>query len=345
MKSLITGITGFVGSHLAELLLREGEEVIGVSRRGVWIAGAEHLARRIPVMTVDVANSDGLSRLLAEHRPQQVYHLAGQANVPQSVRDPAGTWNANFVGSRSLFDAVAQAIPRARILLVSSGQVYGQPAAEDLPVTEEAPLRPVDPYPVSKAAVDLLASQYVRERGADIVIARPFNHIGPRQKSAFAVAHFALQIAQVERHERPPSIAVGQLTGQRDFTDVRDVVRAYHQIMREAQPADVFNIASGISRPVGDLLECLIRLSSRAIEVVQDPSLMRRNDPLHVQVSPAKLMSRTGWRPQYPLENSLRDILEYWRQTPGDANTTPASELEPPCYQADNQRRNHSGND
>ncbi|MFO0947316.1 MAG: GDP-mannose 4,6-dehydratase [Planctomycetota bacterium] len=313
MKSLITGITGFVGSHLAERLLSVGEDVVGLSMHGVWPAGTEHLSARIPLLSIDVADEAGLRSVLREQRPDRIYHLAGQANVPQSFKDPEGTWRTNFEGGRHLFDAVAETVPEAKLLFVSTGNIYGQPPAEEMPITEETRLRPRTPYAVSKAAADLLAAFYARERGQSIVIARPFNHIGPRQKTGYAVADFSSQIARLEILDGARQMHVGDLSVRRDITDVRDAVRAYHLLMQVAEPGESFNVASGNTWSLQDLVERLVRLSHRPIEIVSDPELLRRFEPSVIRVTPRAVMEKTGWRAEIPMEQTLLDTLEYWR--------------------------------
>lgn len=313
MKSMITGITGFVGSHLAEQLLSAGEEVVGLSIHGVWPAGTETLATRIPLLRVDVADEKGLRAVLREQAPERIYHLAGQANVPQSFKDPRGTWQTNFEGSRHLFDAVAEVAPNAKLLFVSTGNIYGQPPKDELPITEDTQLRPRTPYAVSKAAADLLAAHYALERGQSIVIARPFNHIGPRQKTGYAIADFSSQIANLELLDAPRQMHVGDLSVRRDITDVRDAVRAYHLLMQVAAPGESFNIASGNTWSLKDLVERLVELSHRPIEVVSDPELLRRFEPSEIRVSPDAVTKKTGWQARIPMEQTLHDTLEYWR--------------------------------
>lgn len=314
MKALITGVTGFVGSHLAERLLADGQEVIGLSRSGRWPLGAEYLGERVRLAAVDIADKAGLVRVLERHQPDALYHLAGQANVPEGNRHPEATWQTNFVGSRNVFEAAGAAAPRARILFASTGTVYGQPRPEDLPITEATPLNPANAYASSKAACDQLALELAADQGTHLIVARAFNHIGPRQQSSFAIAHFARQIAEQEISDAPAQLHVGRLDVQRDFTDVRDVVRAYSLLIEHAAPGEVFNVASGSTWVLRGILEQLLRLSTKAIELVQDPSLLRPKDPDVVRVSADRLRTRTGWRPIVPMEQTLADTLAYWRQ-------------------------------
>lgn len=313
MNALITGITGFVGSHLAEHLLAEGDTVYGISRSGLWPDGTEHIAGRVTTRSADIANAERLTDIIRECRPDVIYHLAGQANAPESFRNPEATWRINVEGSRQLFEVVRLADAHPRVLHVSTGNVYGQPPADELPIRESSLLRPLTPYALSKATADLVAYFYHVHHRVDLVTARPFNHIGPRQQSSFAIAHFARQIAEAEAGRRSPRIEVGRLDVERDLTDVRDVVRSYRMLALSAESGDVFNIASGTVRPLGELLRGLTQLSGQTIEIVQRPELMRPNDPQRIEVSTRAIRDRTGWCARVPMETTLRDTLEYWR--------------------------------
>jgi GDP-4-dehydro-6-deoxy-D-mannose reductase len=317
MKALITGITGFVGSHLAEHLLSEGDEVFGVSRTAQWPPGTAHLADRVQLIAADVADRDRLARLLRDYRPDHLYHLAGQANQPASFRDPQATWSANVDGTWKILEAIRLVSPDVRVLHVSTGHVYGQPADDEMPITERNPLRPLSPYALSKATADLIAYYYVMHYRLAIIVARPFNHIGPRQQSTFAIAHFARQIAEAELGLRPPRIEVGRLDVERDLTDVRDVVRAYRLLLATAQAGEVFNVASGAVRRLNELVNRLNQLSRTPILTCQNPEFLRSNDPPRIEVSVDALTRRTGWRPIVPLDQTLCDTLEYWRMRVG----------------------------
>lgn len=314
MTALVTGITGFVGSHLAEHLLARGDQVVGWSRSGVWPADVEHLAIHVELIRVEATDADAARRSLAAVRPDAIYHLAGQANVPASFAHPDATWRTNFLGARTLFDAVLASCPAARVLVVGTGQVHGQPRQSELPISESTPLRPINPYAVSKAAADLLALRYVAESRLHAVIARPFNHIGPRQDESYAVAHFAKQIAALEKSQGPRVMHVGRLDVERDFTDVRDVVRAYPALIERGEPGEIFNVASGVTRSLRSLLDELLGQARASISVRQTEELLRKSDPDRIAVSCVRLRQRTGWQPLLPMETTLRDTLASWRQ-------------------------------
>lgn len=314
MTILITGATGFVGTYLTELLVGRGEKVIGLSRRGSWPGSSPAAVRAVPLAAVDVTDFFALCRLLNETKPDQIFHLAAQANVPESVREPEQTWNANYLGTRRLFDAAIETVPNASILYVSSGNVYGQPPPAELPISEQTVPRPTTPYGQSKLAAELLAKKYVDQLGCHIFIARPFNHAGPRQASSYALSHFAKQIARLERQGSAGMLAVGNLQVFRDFSDVRDVVRAYTMILDKGTPGDVYNVASGASTKLEYALEQLLAMSSCQINVVQDPELIRDNDLSRIEVDNRRLCEQTGWKPQIPLQKTLQDTLDFWRK-------------------------------
>jgi GDP-4-dehydro-6-deoxy-D-mannose reductase len=314
MKALITGVTGFVGSYLAEHLLEAGEEVFGLARTSQWIDGAEHLADRVHLLAGDIRARSVIEETLREFRPDAIYHLAAQASVGQSFEDLVGTWSTNFDASRNLFESAVQIVPEAKILYLSTGSVYGQPIAESLPITEESPLQPQSPYAMSKAAADLLASYYVHARGARIVIARPFNQIGPRQQRGFAIPDFACQIAALELQSQPRQLLVGDLSTMRDFTDVRDAVAAYHSLIAYAEPGEIYNVASGLSCSMEQILDQLLAISHASVEIIKDPKRCRRSEPAEVRVDPVRIQTRLGWKATRDLASTLRETLDYWRE-------------------------------
>lgn len=313
MKSLITGVTGFIGSHLAEWLLEAGEEVIGLSKRGVWPLGIEHLRERVPLVRADVADTRSLRGVLDAYRPRQIYHLAGQANVTRSFADPEGTWRTNFEGSRSLLNAVTEVVPRAKILFFSTGNIYGQPPESEMPIVEQTPPRPQTPYAISNAAADLLAQQYAADRKTEVVVVRPFNQIGPRQRLGYSIPDFAHQIARLERGGGPGELMVGDLSVCRDFTDVRDAVRAYHGLMLHGQAGEAFNVASGRTWSLEELVGKLVGQCRVPIQIRSDERLLRKFEPSVIRVAPDALAQKTGWRATIPMERTLADTLDYWR--------------------------------
>lgn len=314
MKALITGITGFVGSHLAEHLLDAGDEVVGFARNASWSFEAEHLAKRIPVCSGDLRDESTILAFLEKHRPDQIYHLVGQASVSQSFADVEGTWGINFDASRVLFDAVLRVVPEAKLLHLSSGSVYGQPSAAELPITEESPLRPPNPYAQSKLTADLLACDRVARHGMRIVVARPFNQIGPRQQPGFAIPDFCSQIATIEQSGEAGTIRVGDLSAVRDLMDVRDAAVAYRALMQRGKPGEVFNVASGASWSMEQILGQLLAMSAAKVEITKDPALGRRREASVVRVDISRLQTQTGWRPTRDLAETLAETLDYWRR-------------------------------
>jgi GDP-4-dehydro-6-deoxy-D-mannose reductase len=314
MRILVTGVTGFVGGHLAELLLDSGgAEAHGVSRRAAWPPELSHLADRVRLHAVDLTDRTRVEAVLRDVRPEQIYHLAGYAQTGQSFREPHAAWAGNLMATRALFDAVAAWGGSPRIVAVTSGMIYGANERPDIPCDESAPLRPSSPYATSKAGADLLAYQVAHWPGLDVVRVRPFNQIGPRQSPQFAVASFARQLARIERGEQPPRLEVGDLTGRRDFTDVRDMVKAYRRIMESGVRGDVYNAASGVAVRIGDVLDQLRLLCHRIVEVVTAADRLRPSDAAVLTGNSDKLRKVTGWRPQYTLQQTLRDTLDYWR--------------------------------
>lgn len=312
MRALITGINGFAGSHLADYLLQSGAyEIWGIAMEPTlhW----PHLNGKVQVLAVDLRDARQTSAALAQIRPQQIFHLAGQTFVPASFADPAATLQTNVLGQLHVLLAVLEHAIAARILVVSSYEVYGAITPEDLPIGETTPFRPTNPYGVSKIAQDMLALQYHLSHGLDIVRVRPFNHIGPRQSSRFVAASFAKQIAAIEQGKQPPTILVGNLSAQRDFTDVRDMVRAYVLALHHGESGAVYNIGSGRAVRIQEVLDTLLAASGQPIEVRQDPSRMRPIDVPAVVCDASRFRERTGWQPQRTLAQTLQDILEDWR--------------------------------
>ena len=314
MTTLITGVTGFVGSHLAECLLEAGEVVVGLAQSDRWPLGSESLAARVPLATGDITDADFVRAVLREHRPDRIHHLAANSNVPESYRDPEANWRNNVDGSRRILEAALELVPGATYLQMSSGTVYGAPPESEMPITETTPLQPGTPYAESKVAADRFALECADSGGMRIMVIRPFNLLGPRQRSSFAVASFARQIAEFEVAKGPASLRVGRLDVERDFCDVRDAVRAFRDLANQAEPGIVVNVASGTTRSLESVLRALVGFADREVEIVQDPERLRPDDPKVVRVSPERLRQVTGWAPMVALPDTLRDTLDYWRR-------------------------------
>jgi GDP-4-dehydro-6-deoxy-D-mannose reductase len=320
-RALITGITGFAGGHLAAHLLAQGDvEIYGVAYDEGY--GLDHLGRPIPLVIADLRDPQVVEDVLLDVEPDHIYHLAAQAYVPTSWQDPWGTFENNVRPELNMFQVMVRERLAARLLVVASNEVYGAVSPDRLPVDENTLLEPNNPYGVSKVAQDLLARQYFLSHGVDVIRARAFNHLGPRQSPQFVAANFARQIAEAEAGLREPLVRVGNLEAQRDFTDVVDVVRAYALLMEKGRSGEAYNIGSGQPRSVQSLLDTLLKVSSVEIRVEQDPTRMRPADVPLVYGDITKLRTDTGWQPAVPFEESVCRVLAYWRevvQRPGYA--------------------------
>lgn len=323
MRILITGVGGFVGGHLAELLRAEHPEVevFGLEREH---GKADALPSGVTIFQADLDDRASVAGVLDSVGPDRVVHLAGQSSVQHSWTDPGGTLRTNVLGLVHLLDALRQRSVVARVLVVGSAEEYGVVAPGDVPIRETAPLRPTSPYAVSKAAQGLLALQYDAPGGLSILVTRTFPHTGPRRGEAFAESSFARQIAEIEAGRRDPLLRVGNLEAVRDFTDVRDVVRAYWALLERGAPGEAYNVCSGKGVSIREVLQSLIDLSGVCVEVGVDPERLRPSDIPVLVGDPGKLRSATAWEPLVPLAHTLRDLLDDWRFRVRAAAGTPA---------------------
>jgi GDP-4-dehydro-6-deoxy-D-mannose reductase len=314
MRVLVTGVSGFVGGHLAEHLVESGDLVVGLSASGCWPSELAHLAQQVRIERCDLAAVDGaeLAALVARKQPEVIYHLAAQANPQASITDPRGTWALNLGGALNLLEAAKGSGLKPRVVLVGSGVCYGNPAPEHLPVTESCPLRPNNPYSASKAAADLLGIQHYLTHGTDVVMVRPFNHAGPRQSSTYVLSALARQVAEVEAG-RKARVEVGNLDVVRDFTDVRDVVRAYRLLAERGAPGEIYNLGTGQGVKLSDALDTLTVQAHAPIAVHVDPARVRPVDQPLLVADANKLRRATGWAPRFSISRTLADMLEYWR--------------------------------
>jgi GDP-4-dehydro-6-deoxy-D-mannose reductase len=313
MRILVTGVTGFAGSWLAETLLaRGGCQVAGLARSRDWPPPCSHLAERVRLFPCDLADSHAVEDVLRSFEPEQVYHLAGFPHVGRSFKDPDAAWRGNLAATRSLYEAIQRWGGKPRVLYVSTGHVYGDPDRVDEELHEDRSLRPTSPYAASKAAADLLSYQVSRSDGLDVVRVRPFNHFGPRQSAEFAVGSFARQLAEVKVARRPPVLVTGDLSAERDLTDVRDVVAAYVLLMEQGRAGEVYNLASGTHVVIREVLDRLVALAGVPVELRQRDDLRRPTEPPRSRVNTDRLRAATGWRPRIALDETLRDTLEYW---------------------------------
>jgi GDP-4-dehydro-6-deoxy-D-mannose reductase len=313
----VTGITGFAGVHLTEALAAGGgQDVFGLARRAVWPAAFAHLADRAELTACDLGDGAAVEAVLRRVQPDRIYHLAGYASTRRSFREPEAAWAGNLGATRSLYEAVARWGGRPRILFVGSGLVYGNSRSPEQAQDEGCILQPDSPYAASKAAADLASFQYTCHPGLDVVRARPVNHIGPGQQPGFVVADFARQLIAIERGRQPPVLQTGNLSPQRDLTDVRDMVAAYVLLMERGRTGEAYNISRGESVAVGAILDRLLALSGLRVEVCQRADLVRGTELQAMRVDASKLRRETGWQPRYSLDQTLADTLAYWRTQP-----------------------------
>ena len=314
MRALITGVTGFAGSHLAEYLLAHTDlEVWGtdISSNEENIA---HIREDLNLVVGDMAQPDVVSDILTQARPDHVYHLAAQAFVPVSWRDPWQTIANNVRAQLNILQAMISLDTRPRVLVVGSADEYGMIGPDELPIIESTPLRPYSPYAVSKIAQDMLGYQYYASHGMPIIRVRPFNHIGARQSPSFVISDFAKQMAEIEAGLREPQIRVGNLEARRDFTDVRDMVRGYHLALERGEPGEVYNLGGERAHSIREVLDLLLEMSKVDIQVTLDSARLRPTEVPVVVSDCTKFRQRTGWRATISLRESLVDVLNYWRE-------------------------------
>jgi GDP-4-dehydro-6-deoxy-D-mannose reductase len=304
-RILITGGTGFVGSHLVRFLKSADAKLIVVSSGGVktQLPGVDYCR-------VDIRNADDVRAVVRDASPHQIYHLAGISSVPSSWKDPRLTFDVNVIGSYNVFEAAMHLPSSPKILNVSTSQVY---APSNAALLETSPLSPDNPYAASKAMAELLAIQYRKFTKGGIITARAFNHTGPGQSTTFALPSFARQLAEMEAGLRPTTLKVGTIDVRRDFTDVRDVVVAYYELLEKGAVGEAYNVCSGRTVLLADLVKELQNNCSVAVTMEIDPARVRPGDVPQIVGDTGKLNKTTGWLPKIPLEKTLKELLEYWR--------------------------------
>jgi len=312
VRAFITGITGFAGSHLAEFLLAHTKlEVSGlVHDRTDNIA---HLDGRLALFQGNLLDDAAVRKVLSDARPDYIFHLAGQAFVPSSLVCPWDTFEINVHSQLNVLEAVAHLFPQTKVLVVGSAEEYGLVRPQELPVTEDNPLRPDSPYGVSKVAQDMLGLQYFLRHKIAVIRVRPFNHIGPRQSERFVASTLARQLAEIEAGLKLPVLQVGNLDTQRDFTDVRDTVRAYYLLLERGTPGEVYNLGSGHAHGIRELLDILLSHIRVKVDVRVDETRLRPSDVPVSYCDYSRLHAVTGWRPAISFEQGLLDTLDYWR--------------------------------
>jgi len=312
MKSLITGCAGFAGSHLADYLLGKGDEVVALlaineDRANIW-----HIEKHLEIVCADLREFDRVRELLQSSKPQRIYHLAAFSSPAESFENPELTYQVNFMGTLNLLTALLRVGMDCRFLLVSSGDVYGIVPREKLPMREEMEPHPLNPYAGSKAAAEILALQFFRSYGLPIVRVRPFNHTGARQSSKFVCSKFARQVAEINLGVRPPTILAGNIHVVRDFSDVRDIVRGYGDLLESGAPGEVYQLCSGHPVSIESILQTVISFASKPVQVLVDKSLVREHEAAEVWGDYSKARLATGWEPRHDLTDTLRGLELYW---------------------------------
>ena len=320
-KVLITGITGFVGSHLADYILENhpNVKILGLARWRSPTDNIDHVIDKITLVYGDLVDYSSLKNVLAKEKPDAIFHLAAQSYVPYSYTTPIATLEVNIFGTCNLLEVVKELKFSSNydpiIHICSSSEVYGQVKEGETPIRETNPFRPASPYAVSKVAEDMLARQYWDSWGIKILITRMFTHTGPRRGAVFVVSNFARQIAAIEAGLKKPIVEVGNLDSVRTFTDVRDAIRAYWLLVTKCPPGEVYNIGGDETMKVGDMLNMLLKMSKvKNIKVIVDKNRLRPSDVTLQIPSTEKFHKQAGWKPEIKFEKTLKDTLDYWRE-------------------------------
>jgi GDP-4-dehydro-6-deoxy-D-mannose reductase len=315
MRLLITGITGFVGSHMAEYAVARGAAVIGSARWRSRTENIEHLRGQIQLIECDLRDSASVRRLLAASAPTHLIHLAAQSFVGASWHMPVETLATNILGQVNLLEGIRALPSPPRFLVIGTSEEYGLVHPDELPIRETNPLRPLSPYAVSKVGQDLMGFQYFRSYGLPIMRTRAFNHEGPRRGDVFVTSSFARQVAEIEAGRHEPVIHVGDLTPRRDYSDVRDIVRGYWMLLERGEPGEVYNLCSGRTWTIQQVLDFYLdRSRTKGIAVRVDPERLRPSDVMVLEGDPSKIQKALGWQPEIPFEQTLADLLEHWRR-------------------------------
>ena len=320
-KNLITGIGGFVASHLADLLLEKNEEVYGTYRWTEDLSRIKHIKEKINLIPADLLDLSSLIRVIADNKPDFIFHLAAQSYVPDSFTNPIVTIETNTIGTVNLLEAVRlikDYIDREYdpiIHVCSSSEFYGKVDEHELQITENHPMRPGNQYAIGKVGADAAAYFYYNYYGLKIIRTRMFTHTGPRRTMMSAECNFAKQIALIEKGKQPPIIKHGNLNSVRTWADVRDAVKAYYLLVRKCKPGEVYNIGGKTVKSIGEMLDYLISLSTAKDKIRKeiDPSLVRKIDVNLQVVDVSKFENATGWKPEYTFEQTMQDLLDFWR--------------------------------
>ena len=313
MKALITGISGFAGSHSAEFLIDKGYELFGTFYDKSTFSNLNGFIDNIKLFECNIRNYNNLKTIIEKVKPDEIYHLAAISFIPTSLKNPKLTFDTNLYGTLNLYKAIIELKINPKILFVGSADEYGLVNEKNIPINEDCPLQPLNPYSISKVSADLLSYFYFRNYNLNIIRVRPFNHIGPRQSPEFVCSDFTKQIVEIEKGLKEPIIKVGNLEAKRDFTDVRDIVKAYWLALQKGKFGEVYNVCSGNAVSIKELLDRLLNMSKKKIKVIQDPKRLRPSDvPIFLGDS-TKFKKHTCWKQKYLFGKTLQDILNYWR--------------------------------
>jgi GDP-4-dehydro-6-deoxy-D-mannose reductase len=318
MRILITGVTGFAGSHLAEFILANHpeSEIIGTIRWRSPMENIRHLESKVNLIETDLRDASSTKSLISSNKPNIIFHLAAQSFVPTSWSAPAETLTTNILSTLYILEAARSLAEPSKVLVACSSEEYGGVTPKDLPIAEDCPLRPLSPYAVSKVGQDMLSYQYYQSYKIPVIRTRAFNHTGPRRGKVFVSSNFAMQVVELEKGKRQ-DISVGNLESIRDFSDVRDVVRGYWLAVEKGVPGEVYNIASGVGVTVKDLLDLIIsksKLDPKKVKITPNADRMRPSDVPVLIGNSDKFRSATGWKNEIPLEKTIEDLIEYWRE-------------------------------
>jgi GDP-4-dehydro-6-deoxy-D-mannose reductase len=309
MRALITGVGGFAGRHLLRHLQTEGDEIFGLGRAN----DVASLETPLELARADLADRAAVEAFVRQTRPDAVYHLAAQSSPSESLSDPWATISNNLLAQVNLFEALLAAELNPRVLVVGSSDEYGPVRPDEVPTSEDVPLRPTTPYALSKVGQDMMGYQYFAQHDLPVVRVRPFNHTGPGHDTRFVMPSFACQLAEIEAGLREPVLRVGNLNVARDFTDVRDVVRAYRLALLAGVPGDVYNLGRGRSIRISDTVDELVSMCRVPVQITVDPALLRAAEVPRQEADIRKFVALTGWEPRISWHTTLADTLEYWR--------------------------------
>lgn len=312
MKAMIIGAAGFVGPYLADAIKR-------ILKCDVVCTKLAHEKLSIPdveVRDLDIMDQDAIYNLLTEEHPYYIFHLAAQSSVAYSWKNPSLTIDVNIKGALNVMDAIRRLDYSPRVLIVGSGEEYGHVNPDEVPIKETNLLRPGNIYAATKAAQNMMATIYAEAYGLQLVMTRSFNHIGPRQTSTFVVGDFTSQVVKIEKGLQENTIKVGNLAAKRDFTDVRDVVEGYCALVQSGKSGETYNVGTGHALKIRSILDKIIEISGLDIKVEVDPDKLRPVDVPIIEPDITKITNATGWKPSIPLEQTLKDMLQYWREHP-----------------------------